>query len=66
MYSKCNMAIFKNSKTNTGERYIHFRKKGNKYEVMVQKTYCGRYNTLGEAISKRNEVLNEKIFSNNR
>lgn len=65
-YSKCNVPAFRNSKTNTNERYIHFRKRGNKYEVDIQKTYYGRYNTLEEAINKRNEVLNEKIFSNNK
>ena len=66
IYSICNRPKFIKSTTNTGEQYISYKKNGNKYEVTIDKKYYGRYDNLKDAITKRNEVLNEKIFSNNR
>lgn len=40
-----------------GNKYI--REKDNKFEVSVNKKYLGRFSTLNEAISKRDDYIEE-------
>lgn len=47
--------------TNTGERYIYYRKSNGMYRVVIDKKEYSSFKTLEEAIKKRNEILNEQI-----
>ena len=47
--------------TNTGEKYIYYRKTNNKYRVVVDKKEYKSCLTLKEAIKERDKILNEKI-----
>lgn len=43
---------------NTGHRYIHYDKNGNKhYAVTVDKKYIGRFETLERALEERDKIL---------
>ena len=58
-YSKENMKHRKNiTHTNTGERYIYYRKSKNVYRVVIDKKEYPSFRTLEEAIKKRDEILN--------
>lgn len=46
--------------TNTGERYIYYRKNKNVYRVVIDKKEYPSFKTLEEAIKKRDEILNGK------
>lgn len=57
-FAKDNMKKRKDTtKSNTGERYIHYRKKHNSYEVTVDKKYYGKFKSLEEAIKIRDGVI---------
>lgn len=43
--------------SNTGEKYICFKKNRNRFEVCVKKKYCGVFKSLEEAIKARNDAL---------
>ena len=45
-------------KSNTGEFGISFLKDRNKYSLFLKGKYIGNFNTLKEAINKREEILN--------
>lgn len=47
--------------TNTGERYIYYRKSSGVYRLVIDKKEYGSSKTLEEAIKKRDEILNGKI-----
>lgn len=62
-YSRENMKHRKNvTHSNTGEKYISFRKSTNKYRVIIDSKEYENFKTLEEAIRRREEILkNEKI-----
>ena len=61
-WSICNMKHRKSiTHTNTGEKYIYYRKTNNKYRVVVDKKEYKSCLTLKEAIKERDKILNEKI-----
>lgn len=43
--------------TNTGEKYICYRAKKDKYRVIIRHKEYGAFNTLEEAIAKRDNIL---------
>lgn len=45
------------TKSNTNERYIHYRKNYNNYELTIDKRYYGKYKTLEEAKIARKNIL---------
>ena len=45
------------SHTNTGEKYIYYRKSRDRFRVVVNNKEYATYKTLDEAIKKRNEIL---------
>ena len=51
------MKVRRQSKTNTGERYIIYRKSINKYRVIVDRKEYKSCDTLEQAIKKRDEIL---------
>ena len=60
-WSICNMRHRKSkTHTNTGEKYITFRKTTSKYRVQVDRKEYGSFKTLEEAIKKRDDILNGK------
>lgn len=61
-WSICNMKHRKSiTHTNTGEKYIYYRKSTNRYRIAIDKKEYKNCKTLEEAIKKRNEILNEKV-----
>lgn len=58
IYSKNNMRHRKSiTQTNTGERYISYRKSKATYRVTVDRKEYGTYKTLQEAVVRRDEIL---------
>ena len=47
--------------SNTGEKYISYRKENNTYRITINKKEYASCSTLLEAIKKRDEILNEKV-----
>lgn len=60
-WSICNMKHRKNiTHSNTGEKYITYRKNTNTYRLTIDKREYN-YKTIEEAIKKKEEIINEKI-----
>ena len=61
-WSICNMKKRKKTThSNTGEKYISYRKENNTYRITINKKEYASCSTLLEAIKKRDEILNEKV-----
>ena len=61
-WSICNMKHRKSiTHSNTGEKYITYRGKYNKYRITIDGKEYKSCSTLEEAIKERNKILNEKI-----
>lgn len=62
-WSICNMKHRKSiTHTNTGEKYIYFRKSRNEYRIVIDKKEYKAVKTLEEAIKKRDDIVSE-IFN---
>ena len=59
LHSSIHKHGFRKRKTNTGERFITYRKSKGVYRVIVQLKEYGSFRTLKEAIQKRDRVLEE-------
>lgn len=61
-WSICNMKKRKKTThSNTGEKYISYRKENKTYRITIDKKEYVSCNTLLEAIKKRDEILSEEI-----
>lgn len=59
-YLRKNMRKRHNVKTNTGERYISYSKKKNRYRITIDGKEYRKCKSLDEAIKERDKLLNEQ------
>lgn len=60
LYSRDRMCKPKNkTNTNTGEKYISYKKSKSRYEVTVSRKFIGTFKTLKEAVARRDNYLKE-------
>lgn len=50
---------FRNTKTNTGEKFITYRKSREVYRVIIRMKEYGAFKTFDEAVRKRDQILEE-------
>lgn len=61
-WSICNMKKRKSiTHSNTGEKYITYRKNTNKYRIIIDKREYKNCDSLEKAIEERNKILNGEI-----